>query len=209
MSKTIRYVAVGDSLTVGVGAPPGYGFADQYRRLVEKALNAPVRLFNAGVSGETSGQIWERVRSDRDLRKRLQEADVVTLTVGGNDLLEAAKQFYTDSSPQHLIEALKQCQNHLSAVCRDIRTLKNGQSYLFRLTDLYNPIPYFEESIYWVEKFNAMYHRMGRKGLKVADVYGGFLGRIEELLSDDLIHPNAAGYTVMAEAVGRLGFTVS
>jgi lysophospholipase L1-like esterase len=40
-----------------------------------------------------------------------------------------------------------------------------------------------------------------QRGLPIADVYEPFQDRASELLSGDFIHPNDAGYRVMADVV--------
>jgi acyl-CoA thioesterase-1 len=54
LAKPIKLVALGDSLTAGYGVAPGLAFPD----VLEKALRArgyDVKVINAGVSGETTG----------------------------------------------------------------------------------------------------------------------------------------------------------
>ena len=52
-ARTLHVVALGDSLTAGLGLPPGQGFPET----LEKALKAKgydVEISNAGVSGDTT-----------------------------------------------------------------------------------------------------------------------------------------------------------
>ena len=52
-ARTIRLVVLGDSLTAGLGLPPGKAFPDR----LEAALRAKgwdVKVLNAGVSGDTA-----------------------------------------------------------------------------------------------------------------------------------------------------------
>ena len=88
--SAIEYLALGDSLTEGVGDETARGgfvpilagdLEDRYdlSNLVTK---------NYGVAGERSDQILKRVKNDEDLRQDLSQADLITLTVGGNDVLK-------------------------------------------------------------------------------------------------------------------------
>lgn len=210
MTKPIRYAALGDSLTAGFGAPPGFGFADRYRELAESSLGVPILLDNAGVNGATSADLLSALEGDPRLAELVRNARILTLTIGGNDLLEAAKRFYFDSNVEHLLQALKQCRDRLARILGLIRSQKRAASaakpYLMRMIDLYNPIPFFAESVEWVQRFNRMYRRFEAADLKVCDIYSLFVGREVQLLSDDLIHPNAAGYWLMAERVHALGY---
>jgi acyl-CoA thioesterase-1 len=80
-AKTIKLVALGDSLTAGYGVAPGLAFPD----VLEKALRAKgydVKVVNAGVSGETSGD--GLARYDWSVPP---DADALIVELGANDML--------------------------------------------------------------------------------------------------------------------------
>jgi acyl-CoA thioesterase-1 len=52
-ARTLRLVALGDSLTAGYGLPPGQGFTEVLGRALT-AKGVDVEVVNAGVSGETA-----------------------------------------------------------------------------------------------------------------------------------------------------------
>ncbi|MFV1219066.1 GDSL-type esterase/lipase family protein, partial [Klebsiella pneumoniae] len=47
---------------------------------------------NYGVSGNTSQQIFKRMTTDPQIEKDLEKADLLTLTVGGNDVLAVIRK---------------------------------------------------------------------------------------------------------------------
>ncbi len=47
---------------------------------------------NYGVSGNTSQQILKRMTTDPQIEKDLEKADLLTLTVGGNDVLAVIRK---------------------------------------------------------------------------------------------------------------------
>ncbi len=83
-------MALGDSLTEGVGDETQQGgfvpivAAD----LQDRYHLANVVTTNYGIAGERSDQILKRVNKDKELRSDLKKADLITLTVGGNDVLK-------------------------------------------------------------------------------------------------------------------------
>jgi len=89
-ARTLHVVALGDSLTAGLGLPPGQSFPE----VLEKALRAKgydVEITNAGVSGETAGD--GLARYDWAVP---EGADALIVELGANDMLrgldpEAAK----------------------------------------------------------------------------------------------------------------------
>ena len=93
MEKRIQYLAFGDSLTVGYGAEEGQGFVSVYRQRLEHQLNVPVSLCHAGTNGATTAQLLETIESDPQIQKDIQEATLITITAGGNDLNSSGNSF--------------------------------------------------------------------------------------------------------------------
>jgi acyl-CoA thioesterase-1 len=57
------YVAFGDSITAGFGDPKGIGYPGRLEGLLTPALNAPVTVINAGSFGETTAEGVSRIGS--------------------------------------------------------------------------------------------------------------------------------------------------
>src|SRR5829696_1907245 len=66
------YVALGDSLAVGVGARRGY--VTRYAEQLRSDTGVRVRTINLGVSGQTSTQLLYSLRHDPAMRKNLRGA---------------------------------------------------------------------------------------------------------------------------------------
>jgi acyl-CoA thioesterase-1 len=80
-SRTLHLVALGDSLTAGLGLPPGQAFPE----VLEKALRAKgydVEVANAGVSGDTAED--GLARYDWSVPKG---TDALIVELGANDML--------------------------------------------------------------------------------------------------------------------------
>ena len=82
--ETIEILAFGDSLTAGYGLAPGEGFTEQLEVWLNAKLDAPVKVINAGVSGDTSS--GGRSRLDWGLAPiKGGHPDLVILELGAND----------------------------------------------------------------------------------------------------------------------------
>jgi lysophospholipase L1-like esterase len=208
MRQELFYLALGDSLTAGYGAPPDAGFTGRYLALAEQSLGMKIHLTNAGKTGATTADILQSIRQDEAVRSGLAQADVITLTAGGNDLIQAAKLFYLDGDTQVLKIALKHFRHNMACILREIMGIKEGENrpYAIRLVGLYNPFPEFEEAVFWVNRFNAQLRRFERDAVKMVDIYEDFLGCEDALLAEDRFHPNEHGYRLMAEKVHRIGY---
>ncbi|MBU5346480.1 GDSL-type esterase/lipase family protein [Paenibacillus lautus] len=203
-----HYTAVGDSLTFGLGAMPGSGFVPLYRRMAEEKLRQFVAHENLGVNGLTSEELYDRVVQLPTYRFHLQQAQIITISIGGNDLIRAVKSTGGRPNREVLDAALYRCQNHVANTIRHIRKIKTPVSkpYFIRAIGLYNPYPAWTEATEYVIRFNR--HLMGLSDgyFRVADIYAQFSGREKELMSVDGLHPNGRGYRVIAEQLNRLGY---
>lgn len=191
----VRYMALGDSLAAGYKALPatqGYVY-----RLYRSGRIAPLTqlLFaNAAVPGATSGDVldFQVPQALRDFKP-----DVITLTVGGNDLL--AIMHGADPGA-----TLARFQTNLVRILTALRAgLPNARIYL---SNLYT-IPEIPGADQIVPVFNQIVTNVAAAfGVPVADVYHAFLGRHGLLLIErrgaapDEVHPTNAGYRVMERA---------
>lgn len=208
MKQPLNYVALGDSLTEGYGVEQEQSFVHVYAALIERSLKRNVNVVNTGVSGATSADILERIKGDSLLRRKLARADLISLTTGGNDLLNAARKFVYERDPQVLRQALKQFTSSTASIMSEIQHIRSHSDipYIMRILNVYNPFPTFSETIYWVDKFNKIWHEYENERVKVVDIHSAFRQRTDELIGDDMVHPNAAGYRLMAEATEACGY---
>lgn len=85
--KRFSYVALGDSLTQGVGDTTNQGgFVPLVAQSLTNDEGYQVDAQNFGVAGNTSNQILKRMEENPEIADALAKADLMTLTVGGNDL---------------------------------------------------------------------------------------------------------------------------
>ncbi|WP_059170233.1 GDSL-type esterase/lipase family protein [Bacillus sp. FJAT-27445] len=208
--RALQYTALGDSLTVGIGTAlfPCSSFVWRYKALSEHALNRQIDVNIFAKTGATSREIlqffsWPKVAVN------VASADIITITVGGNDLIDAAEVFLATFDTQVLKKALDESTANIGKILEEIHTLKSGvdNSYIIRLVNLYNPFPKIPEADRWIQDFNAHLETISKKPhIGVVDVYHAFSGRQNELLSLDRAHPNPNGYRVMAEVAYQLGY---
>lgn len=190
-----RYMALGDSLAAGYGAQPatqGYVY-----RLYQRGVfdNTPNTLFaNAAVPGATSEDVL--LFQVPQAVQRFQP-HVITITVGGNDLLA----ILNGADPAVV---LGQFQNNLAAILASLRAgLPDAEiivGNLYVITDIPGAeavVPIFNQIVAGVS---------ANFGAKVADVFSEFDGRNGLLLIDRNgagafeVHPTNAGYRAMADA---------
>ena len=94
--EKVTYVAIGDSLTQGVGDSSNQGgFVPVLSQALESDFNWQVTPRNYGIAGNTSNQILKRMQEKKDIKRDLKKAKLMTLTVGGNDVIHVIKDNIT------------------------------------------------------------------------------------------------------------------
>jgi len=168
-------VALGDSLTAGLGVEAELNYPSQLQRRLD-AQGYRYRVVNAGVSGDTSAQGLNRLEPVRDLRPA-----VVIVALGANDGLRGLPVEST-------LENLDSIITHLKG--DGIQVVLAGME----LPPNYGPA--------YVVSFRRVFPELARKHRipLVPFLLAGVAGR-RGLNQDDGIHPTAQGYAVVAENV--------
>ncbi|MGB7998514.1 MAG: SGNH/GDSL hydrolase family protein [Anaerobacillus sp.] len=202
------YTAIGDSITLGTGtilfSPTFVDFySDELAYCTERGIGTRVFAENGATTQEV--RCWLSTK-----KIPLRNTSVVTLTVGGNDLIDAAELYDKTGDMVVLQDALQKCCENLTWIVEDLTaSLSNHlDHYMIRVVNLYNPFPELSFSTYWIRAFNRHIDNCTRgEKVKVADVFSLFEGREAELLSEDGFHPNTFGHKVIANALVKTGIS--
>jgi hypothetical protein len=128
------FTALGDSIAYGMSATAGFGYVDLfYNTVISMKGNEALTLANVGVPGYTSSQLLAQLQSDPTTIADLSKAQVVTVSVGGNNILapviaSLAVAFQLDPAsptfPVDLATALAQpgAQDIITAALPEIQT---------------------------------------------------------------------------------------
>ncbi len=221
--KVISYVALGDSLTEGIGDTTGQGgFIPLLSADLEEKYQVDVQAKNYGVSGNTSQQILGRIDSNKNLEKDLKKADIVTITVGGNDLLAVIREHLNNLETSTFILPSVSYQGRLRQMISRIKETNKDCPIL--VLGIYNPfylnfpemtamqdvvdnwnkgtqaVTKEYQQVYFVPINDRLYKGIngqgGIDGAKEASVVIN-----DALFEGDHFHPNNTGYQIMADAV--------
>ncbi len=137
--ETIRFTALGDSLTEGIGDESGQGgFVPMVANSLQEEFKLrTVEIENFGVTGNRSEQILKRLKEQEDLRNNIGTSDIITLTVGGNDLMRVVQRNIFGLSIQTFEKPLAKYQEQLTELLEEIRTL-NPEAPIY-VVGIYNP----------------------------------------------------------------------
>lgn len=208
--KELFYLALGDSLTAGIGATEtNYlrlsGFVPQLTSYLRETQ--PVYVENHGIPGLTSGQLFRYVQEGLGMTAKLAEADLITITIGGNDLLQLlTSELERQMDNEKLSEILQTYSQHIQKTFKHIRQV-NPEVPIYIL-DLFSPFgidhPLHQISKQVVTSFNAQLNQLveTEENIYMVSVYPYFLHKEEELthITKDDVHPNDQGYQVIFKA---------
>ena len=174
-ARTLRLVALGDSLTAGFGLSPGKAFPDR----LEAALRAKgwdVKIINAGVSGDTTAD--GLARYDWSVP---QDADALIIELGANDMLRGMKPGGTKTTLAAILDKARAA--HLPVLLTGMRAAPNlGGEY--------------------AGEFSAIYSSLA-KSYNVA-LYPFFLDGVAgdpKLNQPDGLHPNPEGVEIIVQKI--------
>lgn len=217
-----NYVAIGDSLTEGVGDTTNQGgFVPLLAQSLTDTYGYQVTASNYGVSGNTSKQILQRMQEKTDIQKSLAKADMMTLTVGGNDIMAVIRKNLTSLSVPSFTKPAKSYQKRLRQII-ELARAENEDLPIYVL-GIYNPFylnfPDMTEmqeivdnwndatenvteeydNVYFVPINDELYKRInGEEG--IVSTSGDQTTVINDALyNGDHFHPNNIGYQIMSD----------
>ncbi|WP_379970731.1 SGNH/GDSL hydrolase family protein [Ectobacillus sp. sgz5001026] len=196
---TLQIISLGDSLTRGVGDNEGLGYIGRLRSSLETDYKQKVALNNLAVSGARTPELLKQL-SDNGVRYSISRANVIMITIGGNDVFPGWQTIgETDLTQFHPDVAT--FQENVKKIITEIREI-NPDSPIYWL-GLYNPfedVPELKGSgSVAIDWNNALIKStIDSKGVYIVPTYDLFQGRTKDLLFSDHFHPNNKGYTLMA-----------
>jgi lysophospholipase L1-like esterase len=200
-------VALGDSITFGYNIdlknqqPSPFAFP----ALIAKAEH--LRLQNFGVPGDNSTQLLVHLSTEA-YKEALRNAEVVTLDIGNNDLLQGAASVVkklrssgytpTPEDIQLLMGISASFAANLDQIITQIRALTDAPIVIYTI---YNPFYGADEAtkplLAGVNSIIASYAKA--PSVVVADAYSAFAGKQNALVLPYDIHPTIFGQVVLAK----------
>jgi acyl-CoA thioesterase-1 len=195
----VSLVCLGDSLTAGYGATtPGEDDSTKsYPAYLQNKLNIPV--INAGKSGDTTSEALSRVNTD----VLNENPRIVIIELGANDLFQWFSSETTEKNLQGVKDLLATTKNNLQEI---INLIDDGNRKIYiakfyteavakAMADEFG-IPDSVQTLL-INRYDAMFAALASSNnvILIDDIWNG----IGEDQMSDAVHPNAAGYALMAD----------
>ncbi|MBT2731506.1 SGNH/GDSL hydrolase family protein [Carnobacterium sp. ISL-102] len=227
--ESLHIVAIGDSLTEGIGdATKSGGYVPIVADLLEETDGyKEVTTSNYGKNGDRSDQVLERFHENKSIQEDIASANIVVLTVGGNDIVQTLKKIFLTANEESFTLPEKTYRVNLKALLADFKRLNPElELYVF---GIYNPyyvyFPEITEMQNIVDKWNQTTQEIVNETdnatfISTVDLFNPTIKQdeVKNLLMDeensdgsesvnpylyekDLFHPNEAGYELMGKVL--------
>lgn len=203
-TKELEIVAIGDSLTEGIGDEMNNG---GYVGILTDTINQDrdlVEIENYGKQGNRTDQLIGRLE-DAEITASLKEADIILITIGANDIMRIFKENFTNLTLDKFSSEQESYEDRLHEIFTTMRSL-NSRANIY-LIGFYNP---FERYFADIEELEIIVDNWNSIGEEVTTNYENvhyiptkdlFEDTTIDYLSDDNFHPNHLGYELMAERI--------
>ena len=172
IEQPITILALGDSLTEGLGVDPDDNYPAQLEAKLKQMGYTNVEVVNSGLSGETSTGLVNRL----DWVAQTQP-DITILTIGANDAMRGIDVATVEAN---IRTAVKHLQD-------------NGSEVILGGMQIYENL-----GSDYVQSFAAIYPRVAKDmDLTLIPFFLDKVGGDPELNQADAIHPTKDGYTII------------
>ena len=203
----LRITMIGDSLTEGVGDQTNNGGYRYF--LSEELLEEPsidqVQFDAFGKNGLTSAGLKKRMKEE-EIIQSVQNADIVIITIGGNDVMNVVKKNFMHLQVGDFYRAMEKYGANIKKIIDDIKNY-NEDADIY-LVGIYNP---FQLLLSDIQEFDILMDEWNlRTNQAVAQYDQVYFVEIWEIFEDhnenlifegDYFHPNTRGYERMGEEI--------
>lgn len=205
-AKNIHYVALGDSLTQGVGDELQHkGYTERLAQELEKwPAIATVELDNRGKRGRRSDQLLALLEKGH-YDKTLADADIITMTMGGNDVMKIVKADFFALKKEMFDKERVKFEERYAEIVAQIRA-KNKEAPII-LIGFYNPFSIVaEESTAFediIKEWNSDIEKLAQEDGNACyvDINDLFYTNENLVYHTDFFHPNAKGYDLLTARI--------
>ncbi|MEQ9764380.1 SGNH/GDSL hydrolase family protein [Streptococcus jiangjianxini] len=222
--EKFHLLAIGDSLTQGVGDTTNQGgFVPLLAKRLDETYRYRTVTSNYGISGNTSRQILNRMKKQKAIQNNLKTANIMTLTVGGNDVMKVVRENLDHLNEGSFTVGSKTYKKNLRQII-DLARKENPDLPIY-VVGIYNPFylnfPEMTQMQDIVDQWNLGTKKLTTEYDKVYFVgindqlYKGVDGKEgvvsvsgdqttvvnDALFTEDHFHPNNTGYGIMADAI--------
>lgn len=204
-TKVISLVALGDSITHGIGDPAKKGYIEGVKVKLEDKHNTPVKVSNFAIPRYSTDKVLEQLK-DEKINAKIKKANYIILYIGTNDFRKSANLQFNPLDVKKINEGKVIYTTNLNKILENIR-MENPVAPIFVL-GLYQPYVEYsnhQEILSTIKDWNE----------GIANVVGNFertyyvatldlfQDKPKSTYFSDSLHPNPAGYQLIANRLSE------
>ncbi|MGP4079416.1 DUF459 domain-containing protein [Pseudalkalibacillus sp. R45] len=197
--ESTNLVALGDSLTYGVGDDMGSGYVDDLQTLLSDHHDGAVTVQNFGIPNQqTDGLLYQLQHTD--VKDNLDDADYFIIFIGTNDVLKSNGNNLLPIYEKRLKAGKADYEKNVIDIMTIIRDENPDAPILF--LGLYNPYPSSAKIEQVIEEWNVTSQKIVNNYPRVKFISTNelFQEKSTEYFSDSL-HPNKKGYKLITKKI--------
>lgn|SRR5690606_30702278 len=200
----LKITAIGDSLTVGVGATEKEGGYLNYIKshLTEAKGVRNTEITNLAKTGLRSDELIKLLKQ-AEVKSQISNTDIVLITIGGNDLMKVFTDHIINLELPVFERELVQFKQRLREIITTIKGYNENISIL--LIGFYNPFNEWLGQITEVQMIMDQWTTAGREIVSeyenayFVNIADAFSKHGIDVLYEDYFHPNDSGYDLIGK----------
>lgn len=204
--STLIITAIGDSLSQGVGDESNRGgYVGRLAGEIQDWQGVQgAAVENTAKRGRRSDQLLSLFQKG-ELTGPIAEADYVTMTIGGNDIMRIVKRDLFSLNVQAFSDELVLYENRLRNIFASIRSINPTVPII--AIGVYNPFSLITDEVSEFDEIITIYNQTMQEVAEedpqacFVPVKDLFLGNKNLVYHTDFFHPNSRGYNLMTERV--------
>lgn len=204
--QAVVLTALGDSLSQGVGDTEKLG---GYTGRVAAELRTwqgieGVAVKNTAKRGRRSDQLLAMFQQG-ELTGAVAEADYLTLTIGGNDVMRIVKRDLFSLNMGAFADELILYQNRFNTIYAAIRAINPNAPMI--VMGIYNPFSLITDEVEEFDQIISSYNEAMQKTVEAdpmacfVPVSDLFIGNKDLVYHSDFFHPNSKGYDLITKRI--------
>jgi lysophospholipase L1-like esterase len=208
----IHILAIGDSLTAGTGDISGTGYVGHVKQMLEVQSGKPVYILNnLAIPGSRTSQ-WVEQLNNKQTQEAIAEADLILLSIGGNDLFQGGLGIFDEQNPEAfnakpLEERSPDALKNIEIIMKSIHEFNSRATVVY--IGLYHPFLNIDiektaaPAIYaWNTAVSSILQKYDR--MYIVPAYDLFEREQDRFLAEDHFHPNSEGYERIAIRIAQI-----
>lgn len=172
---------------------------------LKKRTDKQIQFTNLAIKGQRSAQLIEQLKQ-KEVQRQIIEADIILMTIGGNDLFRGGEAL-RDLSTTQIEKEKKKFIEQLNTIFLLIREMnEDAPVFYIALYNPFNDLDNGKETSAIVRNWNYAASEVAAqyKSIICVPTYDLFELQVNDYLYTDKFHPNKEGYKRIGERVAAL-----